>query len=105
MLTCTNALTEYDSLIFQFRVVGSNNNVDKAGQARLKAAAVQVTKEALTLVRYCTLNLATLSTTSLEKAVTTVLNCKSERDFANDSCPELKFSSRQLIRKFIIIKE
>ena len=105
MVSCNNKLTEYDSLVFQFGVVASKDDVDKAGQARLKAAAVQVTKEALTLARFCTLNLATLATTSLEKAVTTVMNCKSERDFANDSCPELKFSSRQLMSEFNTLNE
>ena len=100
MTNCTDKLSQYDKLFFEFGVVLSNNSVNKAGEARVRAAAVEVTREGLRLVRYCTLNLAKLSTASLEKAVKTVLNCKSQRDFAKDSCPELQFSCRQLMGAF-----
>ena len=100
MTNCTDKLSQYDKLFFEFGVVLSNNSVNKAGEARVRAAAVEVTREGLRLARYCTLNLAKLSTASLEKAVKTVLNCKSQRDFAKDSCPELQFSCRQLMGAF-----
>jgi hypothetical protein len=101
MSICAEKLNHYDKLFFEFGVVGSKDCTDKAaGEANVRAAAAEVSKGGLNLVRYCTLNLAKLATASLEKALKTVLNCKSQRDYAKDSCPELQFSCRQLTGTF-----
>jgi hypothetical protein len=100
MSNCAEKLSHYDKLFFEFGVVGSKDCTDKDGEANVRAAAAEVSKGGLNLVRYCTLNLAKLATASLEKSLKTVLNCKSQRDFAKDSCPELQFSCRQFTGTF-----
>ena len=98
---CNTKLAEYEKLYIDFQVVASKDDIDKEGQASFKVAAAGLTKEGLKLSRFCVQNLANMSVAQLDRANNTVMHCKWQREFANDPCPELTFSSRTLTREFL----
>ena len=99
---CQAALADYDKLYFEFEVVASKEDIDKQGQARVKVAAADLSKQALKLSRFCMSNLANLSVACMEEAKTAFFECKWEREFANDACPQMSFSGRQLTGECVI---
>ena len=98
---CNTKLAEYEKLYIDFQVVASKDDIDKEGQASFKVAAAGLTKEGLKLSRFCVQNLANMSVAQLDRANNTVMHCKWQREFANDPCSELTFSSRTLTREFL----
>ena len=100
---CRAALAVYDKLYFEFEVVASKEDIDKKGQARVKVAAGDLSKQALKLSRFCMEKLTTLSVACLDEAKTAFFECKWEREFAKDPCPQMSFSGRQLTGEWEIL--
>ena len=98
---CNTKLAEYEKLYIDFEVVACKEDIDKRGQASVKVAAAGLTKEGLKLSRFCCQNIANMSVAQLDQANGKVMHCKWQREFANDPCAELTFSSRALTRKFL----
>jgi hypothetical protein len=99
--SCNTKLAEYEKLYIDFEVVACKEDIDKRGQASVKVAAAGLTKEGLKLSRFCCKNIANMSVAQLDQANGTVMHCKWQRDFANDPCAELAFSSRTLECKLL----